>query len=249
MRIIRRSIILLLLVGLMTPALLPAGEIWDGGGADNNWTTGRNWNGPIGFEFPPLNNGNANVHMAGNQQTTNVVNVPWSINSLTFDAGSLSFFVTGQELTIGAGGITNNDNALQLVLAPIRLAADQTWNAAAGPLQANAINLNGFDLTMGGAFNTTLNGAISGFGFLNLPSGFTGTVTISGNTSNTNVQQTVVNGGTLVLQKTSGAATGVATFLFTEAPYDLDRANKPLHREKGCCSRRQEYWTSTDIPR
>ncbi len=159
---------------------LTAGEIWDGGGANDNWTTGANWNLTGLSQVPPPNNGTANVHMAGNQGTTNVVDVPWSINSLTFDNGSVSFFVTGQELTIGAGGITNNDNSAQLALAPVKLAANQTWNAAAGPMTIGPINLNGFNLTMGGAFNTTLNGAISGTGTLMLPDAYTSTVTMSG---------------------------------------------------------------------
>ncbi len=201
---IRLSFILIVLALLpwFTDSL-PAGEIWDGGGADSNWTTDANWDG-LRFGTSPPNNGTANIHIAGNDNTVPNVDVPWSISSLTFDAGSVSFFVTGQELTIGAGGITNNDNSGQVVTAPIKLAANQTWTAAGSLLQANAINLNGFNLTMGGAFNTTLNGAISGAGGLILPTGYAATTTISGSSSNMHTAPTSIRGGTLVLSKSGG---------------------------------------------
>ena len=57
---------------------------------------------------------------------------------------------------------------------------------------------------MGGGFNTTLNGAISGTGTLTLPSAYTSTVTMSGSSSNTYTGTTSVDGGTLVLSKTGG---------------------------------------------
>ena len=187
------------------PNGLSAGEIWDGGGADSNWTTGANWNATPFIQIPPPNNGTANIHMAGNQRVTNVVDVPWSINSLTFDSGAISFFVTGQELTIGGGGITNDDNSNQLVTAPVRLSADQTWNAAAGLLVVNPINLNAFDLTLGGAFNTTLSGPITGSGTLTLPDTYSATATMSGNANNTYIGDSTVEAGTLLLSKISGA--------------------------------------------
>lgn len=90
-------------------------------------------------------------------------------------------------------------------MAPVKLAANQTWNAAAGPLTIDVVNLNGFNLTMGGAFNTTLGDAISGSGDLMLNETYTPTVTMSGSASNTYTGTTRVDGGTLVLGKTSGA--------------------------------------------
>jgi hypothetical protein len=103
---------------------LRAGEIWDGDGANANWTTGANWNFVGHAQSPPPNNGTANIHFAGNNNVIPNVDVPYSINSLTFDSGAVSFFVVGQELTVGAGGVTNNDNSNQFVSAPVKLAAD-----------------------------------------------------------------------------------------------------------------------------
>jgi T5SS/PEP-CTERM-associated repeat protein len=195
---------------------LPAGEIWDGGGANDNWTTAANWDVVGHTVAPPPNNGTANVHFAGNEGTLPIVDVPYSINSLTFDSGSLSFIITGQELTIGAGGVTNNDNSNQIVFAPVKLAANQTWNAAAGLLGIGAINLNGYDLTLDGAFNFSLTNAISGAGELIVANTYTGTVTMSGAASNTHTGFTTVENSTLVLQKTGGA-TAVSGRLYVQS--------------------------------
>lgn len=82
----------LLLIGCSGPVILFAGEIWDGGNTvDSKWTTDANWDGPMRNGTSPPNNGTANIHFAGNDRTIPNVDVPYSINSLTFDAGSVSF--------------------------------------------------------------------------------------------------------------------------------------------------------------
>ena len=114
-----------------------AGETWDGGGSNDNWTTGANWDASVSFQFPPPNNGTANIVMPamGGLVQTPIVNVPYSINSLTFANGDGRFVVLAdQELTIGAGGITNNDADIQSVIGPVKLSANQTWTATAGGL-------------------------------------------------------------------------------------------------------------------
>ena len=185
-------------------SIATAGEIWDGGGADSKWTTDANWDGLRSGISPP-NNGSANIHMAGNDNVVSNVDIPYSINSLTFDAGSVSFFIVGQELTIGAGGIKNNDNSGQVVVAPVRMAAAQIWDAFAGPLTVGAFELD-YILTIRGSSNINLNGAISGNGILiqNMAAGTS--ATMSGSAGNTYSGPTSINAGTMVLQKTSGVA-------------------------------------------
>jgi T5SS/PEP-CTERM-associated repeat protein/autotransporter-associated beta strand protein len=194
------------LTALVFSPLASGGDIWDGGGADANWTTGNNWDGGIGrLQFPPPNNGTANVHFVGNDNTFPVIDTPYSVNSVTFDAGSVSFIHTGQELTIGAGGITNNDNSSQLILAPIKLAAPQYWTTAAGPMQFGPVNLNGHGINFTGGYFMTIGNAITGSGAMSLNSSLASTVTLSGNASNTFDGIIYVVGGTLVMQKTGGA--------------------------------------------
>ncbi len=184
-----------------------AGTIWDGGGVNDNWSNGRNWNGLGLAQLPPPNDGTANIVMAGTIRPTPVVDVPYSINSLTFNNTAGSFVViAAEELTIGAGGVTNNDSQLQTVVGPMKLAASQTWNAAAGRLQMDAVNLNGFELTFAGASPIDLINVISGAGGLTLPSTYTGAVTMLGGGSNTYSGPTRVDGGTLLLRRSPGIA-------------------------------------------
>jgi T5SS/PEP-CTERM-associated repeat protein len=187
---------------------LRAGTIWDGGGANDYWTTGANWNGGPGFQFPPPNNGTANIVMPamnGLVQTP-ILDTPYSINSLAFNSGDGRFVMLGvEELTIGAGGMTNNDADTQFLFGSIRLAANQTWNAAAGPLTVELVNLNGFTLTIAGAHPVEMSSRISGAGFLWLGDAYTSTVKMTGGVSNTFTNPIIVRGGTLLLEKSGGA--------------------------------------------
>jgi T5SS/PEP-CTERM-associated repeat protein/autotransporter-associated beta strand protein len=201
-----------LLVALtLFSSVVSAGQIWDGGGSDDNWTTGANWNatGGLMVQLPPPNNGTANIAMpavTGLVQTP-LVNVPYSINSLTFydDNGDGRFVVLcAEELTIGAGGVTNNDQDGQIIIGPVKLSANQTWNAAAGPLQIAPVILNGFDLSFAGPFPTYLTNLIVGTGDLLLPASYTSTVAMRGGGNNTYAGRTDVQGGTLLLEKTGG---------------------------------------------
>ncbi|HEX2476465.1 MAG TPA: hypothetical protein VHK01_17055, partial [Lacipirellulaceae bacterium] len=185
-----------------------AGETWDGGGANDNWTTGENWNFTGRDEFPPPNNGTADVRFAGNQGTSPNVDVPYSIRSLSFDSGSVSFFITGQELTIGVGGIVNMDNSNQFVSAPVRLAANNVWRSTAGLLYIDVVNLNGHSVLLQGHFPITLGDTISGAGDLYLINNFTSTATMQGSGNNTYTGVTEVQEGTLELQKGGVAVPG-----------------------------------------
>ncbi len=204
-----RAAITLVLIGFLSPTLPAAFSIWDGGGSDDNWTTNANWldffGGP-GVAPPPNGNNDIVFPASGGLVQTPIVDVPYSINKLTFNNGNGRFVILGAaELTIGAGGITNNDADIQSVIGPVKLSANQTWNAAAGPLQMDAVNLNGFDLMFAGAYPIALPSAIVGTGDLTIANTYTSTVTMSGSSSNTYLGDTDVENGTLGLQKTGGA--------------------------------------------
>jgi T5SS/PEP-CTERM-associated repeat protein/autotransporter-associated beta strand protein len=138
---------------------------------------------------------------------TPIIDVPYSIGSLTFnsDGGNGRFVILGAaELTIGAGGIINNDADIQSVIGPVVLSANQSWNTASGALGMDVVNLNGFNLTLKGISTIGLPSLIVGNGAI-LMDDYTSTVTMSGGSSNTYNGQTTVRDGTLLLQKTGGA--------------------------------------------
>ncbi len=164
---------------------------WDGGGADDSFFTPANWAG----NAAPPNNGTADIVFAGTTRLTpNLTSNPdWNLHSLTFANGAgafnfqfeifdLSRPVFSWKLNLGAGGITNNDNSTQTIslkgnvddslASKLWLTADQTWNAAAGPIVMNApmqMDLN--TVALNGAFAKTFSAPIEGAGYLNLNQG------------------------------------------------------------------------------
>ena len=202
-----------LAVVALTCASVSAGTIWDGGGTNDYWTTGANWNGLKFQQVAPPNNGTADIVLPGinGLVQTPLVNVPYSIKSLKFDNGNGRFVILcDQELTIGAGGVTNNDADMQSVIGPLTLSANQTWTAAAGRLQMDTVNLNGFNLNLAGAHQIDLISLIGGTGGLTVADAYTSTITMVGPNNNTYTGLTEVQGGTLVLQRSNGGVARVA---------------------------------------
>jgi uncharacterized repeat protein (TIGR01451 family) len=115
--------------------------------------------------------------------------------------------VGAESLTLRGPGVSH-DGALRNVTGTnswggtISLAADSTVSADAGGLTLGGPLINGgYNLTVMGAGNITLNGTVSGVGALTKTG--PGTLTISGASANTFSGPTLVNGGTLVLNKTA----------------------------------------------
>lgn len=164
-----------LLAGL-TAVAAQAGDTWDGGGVDNDWSTANNWN-PNGI---PLNNGTANLIFGGTTRLSPNLDINWSISSITFNNTAGGFSIGGPgDLTIGVSGITNNDTQTQTIgVDRINLSANQTWSASSGDLTvnigANDFNTSTFTLTITGDFDTTINGPGSFVGSGNLIKNGTG---------------------------------------------------------------------------
>jgi len=193
-------------------------QVWDGGGANFNWTTADNWS-PNGA---PVNNGTASIIFAGTTRLTPVLDVNYDVASVTFASGAGAFtLIMGTNYLLVHGGITNLDDDTQTIGLDGNSDLScfpQTWNAAAGPLVINARLVSGA-LTITGGFETTLNGPAilssspltkNGAGVLTIGGAFRaggggifineGTVRLGAADVLINSQVVTVNGGTLDLQ-------------------------------------------------
>ena len=81
---------------------LSAQVVWNGGGSDNNWSTGANWVGGIA----PANDSTASIQFSGSTRNTPVADASWSIVNLTFDSSATAFSLSGNPLTFSASGAT-----------------------------------------------------------------------------------------------------------------------------------------------
>ena len=147
--------------------------------------------------------------------------MPWNILSLTFNSGP--YDLTGSQLTIGAGGITNNASNSQEIFNNLILSADQTFTNSGSLIIRGALSagrIGGFrdtDLTVTGTGNTSFRGIVggninitkTGTGILYLdnssgPNTYTGSTSILGGTLN--VQLAAIVPGDLIIGNDFGGA-------------------------------------------
>ena len=191
------SLICCVLLALGVPALA---ETWNGGGGDDNWTTGGNWVGGVA----PASSNTTDTILAGTTRLTPVVdtNNPWVLHSLTFNSGSGAFSLSGNPLDFTAGGniIVNSSSTTQTIGNEVRVGASAgTINAASGALVFNGpMVVTGTPFFRGGQA-VTINGLISGTGGISRTD--SGTLTLSNNannfTGNVLVAHGVLNVGTI----------------------------------------------------
>jgi autotransporter-associated beta strand protein len=201
----------LILAALASAMLLSssalAGNTWDGGGSDNNWSTGDNWNAIHLSQTPPANDGTANVAMAGTARLAPNMDADWSVNSLRFDSTAGAFTLgssSNNSLTIGGGGILNESGLTQTINNDVILDADQTWTAEFGGHQINGDVSGGVlhsvtDLAIAGNYGTIFSGRLSGLRSLTK----TGSqlLLLNGPLANSFTGATFVNEGRLWLDK------------------------------------------------
>ncbi len=177
---------------------------WTGGAADNNWSQTANWS----TGSTPPSGLSTDLIFAGSTRFAPNQTANWQVKSLAFASGAGAFTLGstgGFVLSVDSGGITNNSTNTQTISNALKLTAGQTWNAASGNLVVSGnIDSNYSALTVTGAANTTISGAIRG---TDNWSAFTkngnGTLTLSGN--NTALRGAMnINAGTVVLSN-SGA--------------------------------------------
>ena len=166
--------------------------IWTGGGANNNWSTGSNWLG----NAAPANNSNTNILIAGSARLTPNVDANWSIAGLAFDSSAGAFTLGGNQLTIGANGITNYSTSTQTISNNFVLVSAATISASAGNLNLAGSFNNGGNLTLfGGAGNINDSGGINGGWYVTMNG--SGTLILSGNNGFSSTL--TINSGTVQL--------------------------------------------------
>jgi len=150
--------------------------------ANKNWSTAANWSSSA----VPVNNGTADISIndtasqywkvLADPQNLSGAPTNWAVNSVTFNNtgnGTYHRYLsvnTGATLSIGAGGITQNDNADPSISGSVICTATQTWNLN----NWNTNNTGGIDIGDQAACNITLNDGV--------------TVTKSGTSSSYNVE-------------------------------------------------------------
>ena len=173
-----------------------AGGSWIGGSAPTASDTASFGNATVGFQ--------PDVGASGNS----------SVGGVVFANGADAFVLSsssGAILTLGAGGISNQDSLLQTVSAALKLGAASNFTlASSGALAVSGnVNTNAFVLTLTntGSGGGTVSGVISGTG--SVAKTGTGTWTLSG--ANTHSGGTSLGAGTLVLGTMTALGTGTLT--------------------------------------
>lgn len=171
-----------------------------GGGGDENWSTGNNWDGAAA----PGAQVRQAIVMAGSSKTINNMDGAFTTNSLVFRDSSFTIeSSTGNTLTVGGGGILNEAvERTQDINVQVFLDQTQIWNAREGNLSFGGnINLQTSDLTLDGANDFTMSGSIAGDSTATLTLSGDGTTTFSGSTANTFAGDIIIDAGTLLLAK------------------------------------------------
>jgi fibronectin-binding autotransporter adhesin len=180
--------------GLSSIALtvLPAVEIWTGGGSANTWVTGANWLSGLGPIYGDI------LNFAGTTQTNVNMETNYTVGSITFSNNAGSFNITNNganTLTLN-GGVTNNSANPQTLSMTINLNSVQTFNAAAGNIIVSNV------ITGSGGVNAT--GTATTTNVLVANNTYTGTTAVNGGTlellgSETIFGQMSINSGTMLI--------------------------------------------------
>jgi hypothetical protein len=143
-----------------------ATSTWNGGGGNNDFSTGANWGGTA----PSSGN---DIVFAGTTRLT--INDAWSpaLASITFASGAGAFTLSGGGHDIGGGGIVNNSSNTQTLNSQYTLSANQTWIANSGAIVIGSSYFSGNskELTLSGSSSITMNGQVGGLAKLTVSSG------------------------------------------------------------------------------
>ena len=244
----------LLLAALAIPGSQAQATIrfWNGGGANNYWTTAANWGGTAPVAGDDLIfQANSAVDVTSLNNTNNFA-AGTAFRSITFQVLSTNYVLNGNQVVFSDAAVTalsSQSSGQNAVNFDIQLNVNQTFEAtlAYGPLVIDgAVNLNGHHLTnsvVNTSGNINIGGRISGTGDL-VKTG-NGTLLLDGAVNNTYSGTTRVTDGTLELNDVSAATEMVpgdviisagATLLLSEGNQIADNANITVNGTAGLIS-------------
>jgi autotransporter-associated beta strand protein len=178
---------------------------WNGGGGNNNWSTGGDW---VGGTAPVTGAGNTQkVDFTGSTRLSPAMNNNYSVNAVKFDTSASAF-------TIGEGGNTLTlDGAVPSIIQ--QSASAQTISGGTVAFSTNGV----IDVTGAGAL--TISSALSGTG--NITKLDNGTVNLSGNNNAYSGAITVL-GGTLSVSGSNNVLGTGSTTVSSGATLDVTAA-------------------------
>lgn len=149
-------------VELRVTSGLPVVRTWDGGGADNFWTTAANWVGDVApapgdaVAFPEA------------PRKTSVNDFPAYTRFARVSIGSGDYVLSGQGVTLGQGLAASFSNGMSRITFPIRLETNQTCQAANtfGLRIEGPIDTAGWIWSLDGDGSVWISGGVSGAGGL-----------------------------------------------------------------------------------
>ncbi|MBL8384075.1 MAG: autotransporter-associated beta strand repeat-containing protein [Burkholderiales bacterium] len=189
---------------------------WDGGGTNNNWSTGTNW---TAHAAPPAG---SDLVFGGGTRPNPVHDLGggFLVRSITFASGAAPFSVGGSSFYLSNGLTNSSSNNQTFSNAGILLSAAQTWAAASGSIQVAAVNLSDHTLTLSASsgHGFTFAGVISGTGALvkqgagsmtlNAANTYTGSTTISGGQLNIGATERIADASAVVMSSGTTLALG-----------------------------------------
>lgn len=138
-------------LALLTALQASAANIWDGGGADSNWSTADNWDDNLVPTFP------VSISFGGtNRLQTNNDLAALTLNGISFLSGAGSFVLGGSGITL-AGDIDNASTSLQTLDLPITGSGSRVINSPYGDMRING-SLSGLEFFKRGSGTLTLTG-------------------------------------------------------------------------------------------
>src|SRR5215213_4410379 len=96
----KRSMVMAACAGVLGAAGAAYGATWNGGGADDNWTTPGNWGGTAPVADDPLAFGGLLRLTNTNDFGTNV-----AFSGITFNAGAGAFTLNGAPVVLGGANV------------------------------------------------------------------------------------------------------------------------------------------------
>jgi autotransporter-associated beta strand protein len=133
-----------------------AANVWDGGGANDNWGSPANWDDNLVPLWPQTIKFAGSTRLTPNNDLSGI-----SVTGITLDAAAGAFVIGGNAITL-SGDITNSATTAQAINLPLTLDATHlvaVTNAAGSLTLGGVISGPGAGLTKTGAGTLTLTGA------------------------------------------------------------------------------------------